>query len=308
MISGFMILKNALKQGYPFVESIASALPICDEFLISDGYSTDGTFEIVKQMAALNKKIRLFRYNWLETGNVNILTDATNALRNKCKFDYIFYVQANEIIPEKDVDYIKNLPKTLPEAHTFCFPFFHLMGNYKWGEEFRLRLSKNLSGIVSIGDAWALGPSKPFTYAQAVKSLGNPKKLLRIVGRGVEWTYANSFSNVYCRATYLPKPVFRYWSIFPRNFLEKSKNHAEMFGMPDFYEKIDLLKEDVDNYDLFWQKAISLFRPEVMTVNYPVFGKIDKEDHPKIMQDFISSTDANSYYIRKNILESISHL
>ena len=43
MISGFMIVKDVLRQGYPFVEAIASALPICDEFLISDGYSTDGT-------------------------------------------------------------------------------------------------------------------------------------------------------------------------------------------------------------------------------------------------------------------------
>jgi len=37
MISGFIILKDVLKQGYPFVEAIASALPICDEFLIAEG-------------------------------------------------------------------------------------------------------------------------------------------------------------------------------------------------------------------------------------------------------------------------------
>jgi hypothetical protein len=36
MISGFMVLKNALKTGYPFVESIAASLPVCDEFLISE--------------------------------------------------------------------------------------------------------------------------------------------------------------------------------------------------------------------------------------------------------------------------------
>lgn len=71
MISGFMIVKNVLKQGYPFVEAIASALPICDEFLISDGYSTDGTFEILKRISSLNKKIRIFRYNWPKTKNLD---------------------------------------------------------------------------------------------------------------------------------------------------------------------------------------------------------------------------------------------
>ena len=61
MISGFMVLKNVLKTRYPFVESIAASLPICDEFLISDGYSTDGTFEILEKIAAINNKIKLFK-------------------------------------------------------------------------------------------------------------------------------------------------------------------------------------------------------------------------------------------------------
>jgi len=35
-----MIVKDVLSQEYPFMEAIAQALPICDEFLISDEYST----------------------------------------------------------------------------------------------------------------------------------------------------------------------------------------------------------------------------------------------------------------------------
>ncbi len=41
-ITGFTTIRNGIVQGYPFLETIASALPICDEFLVSDGYSTDG--------------------------------------------------------------------------------------------------------------------------------------------------------------------------------------------------------------------------------------------------------------------------
>ena len=47
-ISGFMILKNAVSQGYPFLEAIVAAFPICDEFLISDGYSSDETWEALQ--------------------------------------------------------------------------------------------------------------------------------------------------------------------------------------------------------------------------------------------------------------------
>ena len=308
MISCFMILKNGLKQGYPFPEAIASALPICDEFLISDGYSTDGTFEMLKQMSLLNKKIKIFRYNWLDTKSVTVLTDATNALRKKCGSKYIFYVQANEIVHEDDVGFIRDLPEILPQVNTFCFPYLHLMGNYKWAEEFRLRFSKNIDGIVAIGDASTLGPSKAFIVSESLKSLRNPRKLLGYIGRGIEWTYVNSGNNTLSRSIYLPKPLFRYWSLFPRNFFEKSKNHAEMFGMPDFYETMNILKDKMDDYSFFWQKASDLFRVGLAGVNCPAFGVVNKEDHPKIMQDFISNPNIDSYYVRQKVLESIGAL
>jgi len=43
MISGFTIARNVVDLGYPLIESVCSALPICDEFVISEGYSTDRT-------------------------------------------------------------------------------------------------------------------------------------------------------------------------------------------------------------------------------------------------------------------------
>ena len=308
MISGFMIAKNLLKQGYPFVEAIASALPICDEFLISDGYSTDGTFELLQKMALLNKKIKVSRYNWLTTKSLNVLTDATNEVRKKCSFEYIFYIQANEIVPETDVVAIKSLPEILPDAHTFCLPFSHVMGIQKWAEQFRLRLSKNEPGIVAVGDAWTLGPSKAFVRSVAIKSLRNPRKLIRYIGRGIEYTYANSFSNVDSRAIYLPKPIFRYYSLFPKDFIEKSKNHAEMFGDSVFDRYISVLSDKIGDYDSFWREATDLFRTGLTGSNYPAFGVINREEHPKIMQDFISNTEVDSYYVRPKVLESIAGL
>ncbi len=101
MISGFMIVKDVLKQGYPFVEAVVSSLPICDEFLISEGYSTDGTFEIVQKMANLNKKIKVFRQEWPREKRYSILADVTNWIRAKCSHDYMFCIQANEIVHER---------------------------------------------------------------------------------------------------------------------------------------------------------------------------------------------------------------
>jgi len=187
-----MIVKDVLKPGYPFVEAIAAALPICDEFLISDGYSTDGTYEIAQKISQLNKKVKVFRQEWPKEKKLTILSEVTDAIRRKCKFDYIFYVQANEIIHEENQDFIKALPQMLPEVHTFTFPYIQLLESYKWTEEFRLRFTKNLPEIVAIGDAWSLGPSRIFTKLEAFRSLKHPRKLLRYLGRGIEWTYANN--------------------------------------------------------------------------------------------------------------------
>ena len=47
-ISGFMIVKDVVAQGYPFLEAITAALPVCDEFLISEGFSSDYTWDALQ--------------------------------------------------------------------------------------------------------------------------------------------------------------------------------------------------------------------------------------------------------------------
>jgi len=312
MISGFMIVKDVLKPGYPFVEAVASALPICDEFLISEGYSTDGTFEVVKRLSALNKKIRVFRQKWPTSKRSSVLAEVTNVIRKKCKFNYIFSIQANEIIHEESLDFIKFLPEMCPEIHTFSFPYLHLVGNYKFGEDFRLRFSKNLEGVVATSDACTLGLSKAFIVSEAFKSLRNPRRLLWYIGRGIEWAYANSGTSYLSKAMYLPKPIFRYWSLFPRNFLEKCTKHAEMFNLPEFNKTRGILEKCMNNYSSFWAKALELARSGVICFpgfNYPDrFGAVNEKDHPSLIQSLISDLHADAYYVREETLNLIKGL
>lgn len=92
-ISGFIVIKNVIKQGYPVVEAIASALPYCDEFLISDGYSTDGSYELLQKLATINKKIKISRTEWVKK-DLTVLADVSNQLRKKCVSTHLFYIQA----------------------------------------------------------------------------------------------------------------------------------------------------------------------------------------------------------------------
>ena len=57
-ISGFTIVRNAVKFNYPAVESIKSILPICDEFIVNVGDCEDETLELIKSI-----KLPLLRKN-----------------------------------------------------------------------------------------------------------------------------------------------------------------------------------------------------------------------------------------------------
>ena len=49
-ITGFTIIRNAIKYDYPVVEAITSILPICDEFVVAVGNSEDGTLALIKSI------------------------------------------------------------------------------------------------------------------------------------------------------------------------------------------------------------------------------------------------------------------
>jgi glycosyltransferase involved in cell wall biosynthesis len=308
MISGFMIVKDVLKQGYPFVEAIASALPICDEFLISDGYSTDGTYEIVEKIAALNPKVKIFREQWPAKKSSTILADVTNNLRSKCRFEYIFYVQANEIIHEQSAPLIKALPTMFPNVETFSFPFIQFLNKYKFAEGFRLRLSKNYPGIVAKGDAWTLGASNAFVKSKVLRSFAHPRRFYYYLSKGVEFVHANPCYDYLSRAIYLPNPIFRYWALFPKNFLEKCQRHSELFQMAKFKKSYDELNVHVSEPEVFWKLGAE-FLEFAQGEKYPeAFGSIDKKDHPAIIQEFISNSHAGQYFVREEMFDLIKRL
>jgi len=303
-----MVLKNVLKTGYPFVESIAASLPVCDEFLISEGYSTDGTFEVVEKISQLNKKVKVFRQEWPVTKKYSVIAEVTNTIRAKCSYDHIFSIQANEILHEKNIEFIRALPEICPQVNAFSLPFVHLVKDYRFFEDFRLRFSKNMKNIVAIGDAWTLGSSKSFIQSQTRKGVRHPRMMLQYIYKGIEWTYTNSGVSPLSRAIYLPKPIYRYWSLFPMDYLEKCEKHVEMFGLRELQKDIEALRNYVDDPTTFWKKAAEIRRKE-LGFHYPdALGITSIEDHPKIVRDLVGDSKLKSYSVRSEILDSIKDL
>jgi hypothetical protein len=316
-ITGFMAVKNVLSQGYPFVEAIASGLRICDEFLISDGYSCDGTYEILTEIANANRKIKLYRDLWPKARDFStVLREITNTVKRRAHGRYLLNLQANEVIHENSMEFIKALPEIMPDYLTFSFPFVQLLSKYVWREEFRIRFAQNLDCIEALGDAWTLGLSRSAVFKLLVLNLD---KILGLVGGGVRAYYANTGYSEHSRIVYLPEPVFRYYSLFPLNFVEKMRNHIELFTEYEWkpveqflakYETTDSANVDPDT---FWKEAMrALVEFASQSAIFPKRSRpvpiIEKDKHPHSVRHFIENPSVHAYYVRTALLDAIKGL
>jgi glycosyltransferase involved in cell wall biosynthesis len=213
-ISAFMVVRDVASQGYPFIEAIASAIPICDEFLVSDGYSTDGTWEALQILGTIYPgKIQLFRDRWRgSTRHGGIIATMTNVLKRRCRFEYCLNLQANEIVHEAAAAQIRDLPMLYPDADLFRLPFLTLLGtSVTWLVDFRRRLFRNLPYVVSKADGFDCGYEPRRMWNQ-------PRKLFRyLLHRTGE------------RLVYLDRPFYRYRAVFPEQYLRKLEQHALLY-------------------------------------------------------------------------------
>lgn len=132
-ISGFTFVRNAIDLYYPVVESITSILPICDEFIVAAGDSTDGTTELIRSIG--DPKIKIIDTIWDRSQFVGGATNAqqTNIALNACTGDWAFYVQADEVVHEDDLPVlVESMRNALDDRRVegLLFDYLHFYGDY----------------------------------------------------------------------------------------------------------------------------------------------------------------------------------
>jgi hypothetical protein len=102
-ISGFTFIRNGNALGYPFVASIRSLLPLCDEVIVNVPRSTDGTLESVQAIG--HPKIRIMESDWDERERVGdpILRRHTDCALEQCGGDWCVYIQGDEVLHESGI-------------------------------------------------------------------------------------------------------------------------------------------------------------------------------------------------------------
>jgi len=163
-VSGFTIIRNAVKYDFPVVESICSILPLCDEVIVGVGNSEDSTLELIRNIQS--PKIKIIESIWddsVRKGGLLLAKETNKAFDAvSADSDWVIYIQADELIHEKDIPVIKASMQQWKDAEKvegLLFEYKHFYGSYAFLEDSRLwyrreiRIIRNDKHIRSFRDA-----------------------------------------------------------------------------------------------------------------------------------------------------------
>ena len=161
-VSGFTFVYHAIERDYPVVESIKSMLPICDEFIVNVGLPDDGTIDLIKSIDDkikiittpwYPKRIRLGGWRYDQFANIPLFS---------CQGDWIFFLQADEIVHEQDLPKIKEAMSKYAddlEVEGLLLRYYHFYGSYDFHRIDRkwppggVRIVRNGINVYSANDA-----------------------------------------------------------------------------------------------------------------------------------------------------------
>jgi glycosyltransferase involved in cell wall biosynthesis len=153
-ISGYVTTKDCISQGYPWQDCVKSMLNFCDEVVVVDGGSIDGTWEELQKWADADSALKIKQINrdW-NSKRFAVFDGAQKAeARKLCTKEFCWQMDADEVVPTGDGEKVKNLCKNWPQlAELISLPVVEYWGSkekvrvdvnpWKW------RISKNLPHI-----------------------------------------------------------------------------------------------------------------------------------------------------------------
>lgn len=154
-ISGYTTTYNCVENDYPFHESIVSMLGFCDEVVVVDAGSNDGTWEALNALADAYETLVIYqqpRDREKKRWAIDFDGRLKALARALCTQAFCWQQDSDEVVNEGDYAAIAKLVKHFPpKADVLCLPVIEYWGssgkvradihNWKW------RLSRNRAGI-----------------------------------------------------------------------------------------------------------------------------------------------------------------
>lgn len=119
-LGGNVCVRNGIELDFCFREAIQSLLPVCDEVVVCDGESTDGTQELIRDWITHEPKIKICVYKWPNPkGDPDFWVKWLNYAREHVRSTYTIQLDADEVLSENSYGIIQQY-KQRPAKPSFA--------------------------------------------------------------------------------------------------------------------------------------------------------------------------------------------
>ena len=134
-LSGYTQTYNCIEKEYPFEECVKSLLGFCDEVIVLDCHSTDGTYEKLVELAQENSKLKVYKSKSNSKSIQTLEESPKSEARSYCTGKWCWQADVDEIVHEDDYVKIRNLILNLSKMQefkkvdVFCLPIIEIWGH-----------------------------------------------------------------------------------------------------------------------------------------------------------------------------------
>lgn len=131
MLSGFTIVRNAVKLDFPIVPAIRSILEVCDEVVVNVGRSEDDTRDLVASVG--DPRVRILDSVWDFSKKNEMLSQETLKAMAACRGRWGIYIQADEVLHEDGARILREKTQEWdadPQVEGLLVRYLHFYGGF----------------------------------------------------------------------------------------------------------------------------------------------------------------------------------